>query len=196
MIVEPPYGRKESMDIVIELLSRRAPGAFMVELGSTRDPEGIEGDGHSTPILAYVAERSGHFFYTVDAVKDATDAAREICKNYGLGADKQVNFVTKDGIRFLRLWRDSGVHLDFLYLDAWDHVPGYEKISEEKHLEAFITIEKNMAPDALVLIDDVKNRANWAGKGKLVIPYLLKHGYEVLFKGYQSLFQKTGGRLS
>jgi predicted O-methyltransferase YrrM len=165
----------------------------MIELGSTRERADPDRDGFSTPILAYVAEASGHFFYSVDAVKDSTDAARSICKDYGLGAEKQVNFVTKDGIRFLRLWRDSGVPVDFLYLDAWDHIPGYEKISEEKHLEAFITIEQNMAPDSLVLIDDIKNRATWAGKGRLVIPYLLKNGYEVLFKGYQSLFQKTGG---
>ena len=193
MIIEPPYGRKESMGFVVELLSRRAPGAFMIELGSTRERTDPDRDGFSTPILAYVAKASGHFFYSVDVVKDITDIARSICKDYGIEEDKQVNFVTKDGIRFLRLWRDAGIHVDFLYLDAWDHQPGYEKISEEKHLEAFITIEQNMAPDSLVLIDDIKNRATWAGKGKLVIPYLLKHGYEVLHKGYQTLLQKTGG---
>ena len=125
IIVMPPYGRRESMNILLGILLGRR-GAFIAEIGSTRERGNWNGDGYSTPFFAWIAEKTDSYFYSCDARKESTDTARGILEEYGLGKKKDakgtshVNLVTMDGLRFLRLWRQSEVKIDLLYLDGWD----------------------------------------------------------------------------
>lgn len=87
---------------------------------------------------------------------------------------------------------------DLIYLDAWD-VDWPE--CAEKHLEFYKTAKDRINEKCLILIDDTDLYYNHykreyfpdpeclSGKGKLLIPELLKDGYEIVFKGRQTLLR-------
>jgi len=195
--MKPPYGRRDSMDKIHALLvDRQKWGMFLAEIGSTRERGNWNGDGYSTPFFAWIAECTDSYFYSCDARRESTDTARGILEEYGLGQKKDakgtshVNLVTMDGLRFLRLWRNSGVKIDLLYLDGWDWTPETAADSEKCHLDAAIIALPCIARGGLIVIDDVIDTETWKGKGALAIPFLLSAGYEVLHKGYQTILTK------
>ena len=191
----PPYGRRESMNILLGILLGRR-GAFIAEIGSTRERGNWNGDGYSTPFFAWIAEKTDSYFYSCDARKESTDTARGICQEYGLGEKVDttgthfVNLVTMDGLRFLRIWKNAGARIDLLYLDGWDWTKETAADSEKCHLDAAMTALPAMAPGGIIMIDDVFDTETWKGKGAQAIPFLLDAGYTILHKGYQTILKK------
>jgi hypothetical protein len=165
----------------LDLLGQPPPTRTIVEIGSLRHPlnHDLEVEtgqvcclyGHSTLYWA----RSGHRVFSVDVDAAASDLTRKVCS----GLDN-VSVVTADGIEFLRTFSDS---IDFLYLDAWDVVPGTP--FAEKHLEAFETARRKLGAQHAILIDDTDIEDG--GKGRLLIPRLIELGYERVTQGRQTL---------
>jgi predicted O-methyltransferase YrrM len=157
----------------------------MLEIGMTREV-GALGDGYSTPFLAYISHMTDSSFTSVDVSKEHRDVCAGILEEYGLQYDAQL--VVDDALHFLGEWNGP---LDFLYLDAWDYLPGMEKSSAENHLKAFVLAEPWLKNGALILLDDILNHDTLEGKGKLIIPYMRSKGYELLLQRYQYLFRST-----
>lgn len=172
------HGRKDSFDLVRRLLLERGQGVY-VEIGCVREWNDM-GAGYSTPFFAAIAKETKSEFVSIDSDVEHINIARLILNKYDLRA----TFHTQDGIEFLQNYKKP---IDFLYLDAWDYYGDTKPISAQKHLQAYLAA--NLAPRALVLIDDVLNESTYEGKGELLIPELLQRGYKCLYKGYQFLFE-------
>ena len=158
------------------------PVRTIVELGSLRHALTHDLDitlqaecclyGHSTLYWA----RSGHRVFTVDIDPLTSELTRQICTAYC-----NVTVVTDDGIHFLENFKGT---IDFLYMDAWDVVPGTP--FAEKHLEAFeVVLPKLNADGHSILIDDTDIAEG--GKGRLLVPRLLGLGYILVTSGRQTL---------
>jgi hypothetical protein len=94
-----------------------------------------------------------------------------------------VNAVTDDAIHYATTFDKK---IDLLFLDAWDVVPSHPYA--EKHLEIYNILKFKLSDTSLILIDDTD--VGNGGKGRLVIPELLKDGFQCILKGRQSLFIK------
>ena len=131
-------------------------------------------DGHSTYFWSNYTNAE---IYTVDINPD--------CKNKIINDDrlKKVNAFTDDAINFLK---KITLSIDLLFLDAWDVEPGSPYA--EKHLEAYEIVKNKLSVRCLILIDDT-DIAN-GGKGRLVIPQLIKDGFVQLTSGRQTLFYR------
>jgi hypothetical protein len=90
---------------------------------------------------------------------------------------------TGDGIDFLKRYERS---IDLLFLDAWDVVPG--TAYAENHLEAYRAALPKLAPRCLVQIDDTDILNG--GKGRLVIPQMIRDGFELVTWGRQAILAR------
>jgi hypothetical protein len=174
-------------------------GKVIVEIGSMRqnlshkleeDNHPCCNDGHSSAWFA----RTGNDFYTIDIDIAATNITRNVLNNLSL--TENVTILNGDGIHFLQTFNEVyNKKIDLLFLDAWD--VGLEN-SAEAHLEAYKVAKESLAEKHIILIDDTdvdKINGKWtylkgaeAGKGKLLIPYLLENGYTMVFNGRQTMF--------
>jgi len=148
-------------------------------------------DGHSS----YLFAQTGWDVISVDINAAHVAIAEASCCLF-----KNIKFIIKDGLDFAR--ELSGANppqtIGLLYLDAWDlEIPD----TAEKHLEFYKIIKAGLNKDCLILIDDtdlwydrenreyVNDELCESGKGKLLVPELLRDGYEVVFKGRQTLLR-------
>jgi hypothetical protein len=165
----------------------------LVEIGQTRNYYNWNGDGYSTPLFIwYMNQRLDGHFYSID-ISDNSEVYKAIFGIWGLrdGQEKGATILQEDGIKFLKEFEHK---IDFLYLDAWDYHKTniqMQTTSETMHLEAFKIVEPKLNKGAYILIDDILDQETYVGKGKLLIPYMLDNGYELIHKGYQFLFKKV-----
>ena len=183
---KPPYGRKESFDLVEQLLINRND-MEMLEIGMTRNVNGIGGDGYSTPFFSYIANMTKSRFTSIDISEKNKNICINILNKYELLMDNII-LIVADALEYLKNWNKA---IDFLYLDAWDYTFGKEEKFAQCHLNAFKLIENYLKPDSLILIDDILNHQTYEGKGKYLIPYMLNNHYKLIYKGYQYLFKKN-----
>lgn len=134
-------------------------------------------DGHSTYVWNCY-HKNGPIF-SIDISKDSIQMLKNTIDSPNHYA------ICDDGIKFLREFNEGKI--DLLFLDAWDVLPDIP--FAEKHLEAYLTAKDKLSDDCLILIDDT-DVAN-GGKGKLLIPELLKDGYRFIFRGRQTLLSKN-----
>jgi spermidine synthase len=87
---------------------------------------------------------------------------------------------TEDGIQFLK---EFGQPIDLLYLDSWDVLPGTPYA--EKHAEAYEAARPRLAVSCIVSIDDTDMGSG--GKGRLVIPWLIRDGFDIVACGRQTI---------
>jgi hypothetical protein len=145
-------------------------------------------DGHST----YLWGRTGWHVDSVDINMEHILISAKICNEF-----KNVNLHNMDAIELAN--SVSLLAHDLLFLDAWDvELPD----CAEKHLEFYRAAKEKMTQKCLILIDDTDLYFNQykreffpdpeclSGKGQLLIPELIKDGYEIVFKGRQTLLRK------
>lgn len=186
---EQTYIRGKPREYILhtcKLLTRYTKRNIIVEIGSIRNKMQHDihtfnpvccNDGHSTYFW--------NFFTTIQKIitVDINPKSKKIINNDKSLGDN-VEAITSDAIDFLRNY--NGEKIDLLFLDAWDVEPGSPY--EEKHLEAYLTIKDKLADTCLILIDDTDICDG--GKGKMVIPELLKDGFIHILSGRQTLFLK------
>lgn len=155
----------------------------IVEVGSMRGPilhpptelhVTCCNDGHSSFIWAL----TGLQVYSVDAAEECRPVMEILASSY-----PNFHFEIGDGLAFLQKFDKP---IDFLYLDAWDVVPG--GTFAESHLKAYELARPKLKPTNLVVIDDTD--VGDGGKGKLVVPQLVADGYEILATGRQTIALK------
>lgn len=199
---------KQYIDRVLDMLWKKKKtqsyGIDILEIGCMR--RGIDhhpdittyeccNDGHSTFLFA----RTGWFVTSVDISKDAIDSCRWCCSCMS----HRVTFINDDAINFANKYVQSRERVGLLFLDAWDlETPGYA----ESHLLFYNIIKPVLNTDCMVLIDDTdltynadkkeyfKDPECLSGKGRLLIPQMLRDGYEIVFKGRQTLLEKVANK--
>jgi len=172
--VPRPYLRVAS-DLIHEFGFRT-----IVEAGSARRPmnhplDGFDPDccceGHSTIFFAL----TGADVFTVDISPRCAELLVPELRKY-----PNLHVYTADALWFLRKFDRP---IDVLYLDAWDVIPGTD--FAEKHMEAYRAARPLLSPTCLILIDDT-DIAN-GGKGRLVIPQMIRDGFDLITWGRQAL---------
>ena len=142
-------------------------------------------DGHSTFFWCTLKNTK---VYTVDINPNCERILIKAYKDKQLVINGSLQIHTGDGIEFLQDFvnetkNDSSINssktIDLLFLDAWDVVEGTS--FAEKHLEAYNVVKNNLNDTCFISIDDT-DIAN-GGKGKLVVPQLIKDGFTILYKG-------------
>lgn len=184
-IQKPPYGRVISFDLIYELLRHKKNMQFL-EIGMTRNENNIMGDGFSTPYFAWLSNYTNSNMTSIDISEENKNNCAEILKNYNL-LNNNIELIVADALVYFKKWDKN---IDFIYLDAWDYTKGNEEKSADSHFKVFQLIEKWLNSDSYILIDDIINKETYEGKGKYLIPYLMKKKYELIYKGYQYLFRK------
>jgi len=188
----PPYDkgkRKESFEKVLDILLTESGQQWstLVELGMTRNDN--LSDGHSTPLLAYIALKTQSQLYSVDTYIGSLEVTEKLLRGYGLYDPGKIHLILGDARSFLEQF--SGPAIDFLYMDAWSYEPEEREKTEKEALLSFMVAEDWFVKDSLILIDDVLDPKTYDGKGRLVIPYAINEGYKCLHSGYQFLFVKA-----
>lgn len=128
-------------------------------------------DGHSTAVWA----ETGLDVHSVD-IDPTCILFAELTRR----AHPNLHCYTEDGIGFLE--RFSG-DIGLLYLDAWDVDPGAPYA--EGHLAAYQAAHTKLAPSCIVQIDDTD--IYFGGKGELLVPRLIRDGFELLTGGRQTI---------
>lgn len=144
-------------------------------------------DGHSS----YLFARTGWKVVSVNINDDHVRIAQNACRLFD-----NIKFYCEDAMNTPE--RISGT-IGLLYLDAWDlDIPE----SAEKHLAFWKALRMKIINSPLILIDDTDlyydpikkeyfpDKECLAGKGKLLIPELLKDDYKIEFNGRQTLLRQ------
>ncbi len=155
----------------------------LVETGTARHGcSSCQRDGCSTLLFAHYAAVHQSCLYSVDINKNALQCAEEAIKPYL----QNVVLQESDSVAFLR---DFPYEIDFLYLDSYDFDLNCPDPSQQHHLNEIIAAYPHLTENSIVLIDDCG--LPFGGKGKLVIEYLLEHGWKIVAQGYQILLVKN-----
>lgn len=152
----------------------------IVEIGMQRRYDGDCSDGCSTSIFSWYLKEHGGKLYSIDIDNNNIELNKRELENRNL-FNENIHLICQDGINFFDNFNEK---IDLLYLDSWDWSGSDEEknISEINHLVCFSKAERLLSSNSIIMIDDVKN-SSFEGKGKLLIPYLLKNGYVIESKG-------------
>lgn len=152
----------------------------IIETGCLRNPNGWEGDGNSTAIWDWFAER-GAECYSVDISAKHAQIARNICPNVKISCGDSINY----------LYYELAVsRCNLLYLDSYDYLPGYEALSELHHAGELAVVYERLPSGCLIAIDDcLDNCENHGkdmkgGKHKLCEYFFERARIEPLFTGF------------
>lgn len=148
-------------------------------------------DSHSTFFWCQV----GLPVHTVD-IQRVCQAILEKAYEAGmLETTADLNVHVMDGLTFLRQYdvEEEG-KIRLLFLDAWDvMVTDKHEMYAKNHLDAYKICKNKLHDTCFILIDDTDIAKG--GKGKVLIPELLKDGFTILCKGRQTLFYRGPLRL-
>ena len=178
--------RQKTFRRALELLDERS-STCLIETGVARyGLRNSKSDGASTAVFGLWAKTNNASLYSVDISPESIAGARETVEELGLL--EHVKLVTGDSVQFLENFTD---HVDFLYLDSYDYDKHDESIqiaSQDHHLKEFKAIENQLGSDSVVLIDDCDLPGG--GKGKTVIEYMTRNGWQVDTSAYQVVLTK------
>ena len=178
--------RQKTFRRALELLDERS-STCLIETGVARyGLRNSKSDGASTAVFGLWAKTNNASLYSVDISPESINGAREAVEELGLL--EHVKLVTGDSVQFLENFTD---HVDFLYLDSYDydkHDESTQIASQDHHLKEFKAIEDQLGSDSVVLIDDCDLPGG--GKGKMVIEYMTRNGWQVDTGAYQVLLTK------
>ena len=178
--------RQKTFRRAIELLDERN-STCLIETGVARyGLRNSKSDGASTAVFGLWAKANNASLYSVDISPESIAGAREAVMELDLL--DEVKLVTGDSVQFLENFSDP---VDFLYLDSYDydkHDESVQVASQEHHLKEFKAIEEQLGPNTVVLIDDCDLPGG--GKGKTVIEYMTRKGWQIDTSAYQILLTK------
>ena len=101
-----------------------------------------------------------------------------------------VQYTKDDSINYLQNFDKK---IDLLFLDSYDYSGPEENIKKchQHSLNELKAAWDKLKSKCFILIDDVFN-AEWDGKGKLSIPYLLENGFELVYYTDSQVLLKRG----
>jgi len=160
----------------------------IIETGTSREGlKGAKSNGAATIVFGKWAKEHGAVLHSVDINSESIANSSAEVERQGL--QDTVTLHHSDSLDFLK---DFAQPVDMLYLDSYDyssHDVEIQRKSQEHHLEEFKRIADQLHENTIVLIDDC-DLPN-GGKGKLVIAYMLEHGWKIVMESYQVLLVRN-----
>ena len=175
--------RHRSFDILLQETARRFTTPTIVETGTIRAEEDWSGAGFFTYLAGAFLSRFGGRLHSVDINPQNCRFAREWTSVFG----KTVTVHQDDSVRFLQRFTEP---IDVLFLDSLDtDQPGHAEHAQ-KELQAALP---KLHETSLIVLDDTPwNAGVFTGKGALAVPWLLNHGWQIVYAGYQVLLASNG----
>jgi len=168
--------RAKTMHTALQLMETRNVKTI-VETGTARGGHmAFSGDGGFTIITGYWCSLNGAKLYSVDINPTALKNARTMILDY----EEAIDLIEDDSVHFLKNFNKK---IDFLYLDSLDFEKDNPEPSQRHHLAEIEAAYDKLKPNSVVMIDDCD--LPHGGKGKLVIDYLVKRGWEIVAQSYQ-----------
>lgn len=174
---KPTTGRNASFEKTLELILNtfgKNP-INIVEAGTIRSDSDTSryGDGWGTLNWKYFSEYTGAYIWSVDIDINSLNSAKRV-----VPSDDHLCYVHKDSVEFLK---EFDKEIDVLFLDSYDYCGDEENIRKchEHQLNEVKAALPKMSEKSIILVDDIFD-ISFNGSGKLSIPYLLSHGYELV----------------
>lgn len=164
--------------IAEDLLTRREKPVTIVETGTLRQPGNWAGDGQSTRLWDWIAEKTGGLAISTDIDLDYCRTAARLCPN--------VRVNQGDSVTFLRGYLPAGI--DLLYLDAFDYSEGQEISSMMHHAAELAAVWDQLPSGALISIDDCIGHGS--GKHALVAAMFRFLGIKPEIESYISVWRR------
>jgi hypothetical protein len=188
--IVPPrqFGRYESFCNLfkeVHAIHRFKP-VTIVETGTARSYQGMQGDGWSTVAFGWWAEKTKGRVFSVDISKENIEVSRNVADLY----KENITWVIDDSVKTLKNFNQK---IDVLYLDSFDSHAGQEKEAQEHQLAEIKAAMPHLHEKSLVLLDDIGDDLK-GGKGELSITYLKRKGFTVIQhdkKNKQVLMKKS-----
>lgn len=169
--------RHRSYDRLFKEMRVRFRNPVMVETGCIRSEEDWRGAGFSTYLFAVMAHRVGGHLHSFDNNPEHVEFARKTTLEMN-----SVSFQCGDSVEQLSSF---GRPIDILLLDSLD---SFVSNSAEHALNETKAALPWLHPRSLILFDDTVYFAKrFHGKGSSAVPWLLEHGWSILYSGYQTL---------
>lgn len=162
--------------IAADLLAK--PNPVIVETGTLRQPGNFRGDGQSTRLWDWIAEKTGGLAISTDIDLDYCRTAARLCPN--------VRVNQGDSVTFLRGYLPAGI--DLLYLDAFDYSEGQEISSMMHHAAELAAVWDQLPSGALISIDDCIGHGS--GKHALVAAMFRFLGIKPEIESYISVWRR------
>lgn len=175
--------RRVTFAKVLKLLKERNAKVILETGTSRKGLEGARSDGAATIVFGKWAKENGAVMHSVDISEDSVNGSKNEVANQNL--QDVVTVHLDDSLNFLKTFKGE---IDFLYLDSYDYSKtdlDIQQKSQEHHLQEFKIIEDRLHKNTIVLIDDCGLPGG--GKGKTVIAYMQKKGWEIIINKYQVL---------
>lgn len=179
------YNRAVGFDIIWRLLLNQNKHSYsIIETGTLRTPNNWM-DGQSAALFTEFVDTHGGQVRSVD-IDPAACAVSS-----GTIVSDRFSVACSDSVSWLQQQTDLD-QVDLFYLDSWDVDWDNDTASAEHHLKEFLTIESNIKPGTVVVIDD---NSRWVhsnrrtGKGRRVVEYLEAKGHLPILDEYQIIFQ-------
>ena len=176
------WDRNRSFDILFREMQARFAAPLVVETGTIRAEDDFGGAGFFTYIVGNYLLHSGGTVYSIDLNERNAEFSR--CWTTVFGS--HVKVVNQDSLSFLSTFAEK---IDVLYLDSLDTT---EPDHARHAMQEFLVVERLLHDRSLIVVDDSPwNAGAIVGKGALLVPYLIEHGWQVLYTGYQVVLSKT-----
>jgi hypothetical protein len=166
--------------IVSHLAALNRPGSI-VETGTIRPDGTWDGDGRSTLIWDWLAQKYQFEVWSVDNNVHALEEAQSLTKS--------TKYALCDSILFLSSFNGLS-RIDLLYLDSYDWGPDATRktLSELHHVGELASIYERLPSGCLIATDDHVNEDE--GKHVLIDAFFKRLQVQPLLKSYQIIWQK------
>ena len=173
--------RHRSCDILLRTVRDRFVKPTWVETGTIRHQEDWQGTGFSTYWCGAFLHHYGGKLWSVDISAENCRFAKTWTAIFG----ESVEIVESDSRPFLQAFSQP---IDVLYLDSVDTEFPHHTEHIYSELQAAMP---NLHDQSLILIDDTPwHEGEWIGKGAKAVPWLLEHGWRIVYAGYQVLLTR------
>ena len=148
----------------------------IVETGCARQEGNWQGDGQSTVMWGWLAERLGGSVATIDISRQNLDVAKRLVPS--------ANAICSDSITALRSLPHAE-QIDLLYLDSYDVTHDYR--APLHHMGELAAIYDRLKSGCLIAVDDAMKDY---GKDLYVKIFFADNGIKPIINGYTKVWEK------
>lgn len=169
-------GRWNSFRFIAEKLLTLDRPVNILETGCVRLENNWTGDGQSTVMWGWIAEKTGGSVTTIDISEESVNTAIRLVPN--------AHVILGDSITSLRML--SGIDkIDFLYLDSFDVTGDYE--APLHHIGELASVYARLPSGCLIAVDDCSGQY---GKDKYVAMFFNSIGVRPVSSGHITIWEK------
>lgn len=161
---------------MIDHLEQHTHLNHLIETGTARIQGNWGGDGQSTLIWDWLADRLPISVTSIDICETGVNIAKSQVKN--------IKFIVGDSIEALASYPPENLsRVGLLYLDSYDWSPETNMESAFHHMAELATVWAHLPSGCMIAVDDCHSQ--FKGKHIMVYMFMNKMGIKPHFVGYQ-----------